>query len=212
MISLGADGRLLGSCVELEEEKKEQSAHECMDVLFQVWQLRTGKTLQGAGAPKALQEMYKSFQQLRSRYEVTREILNSDESRLTELTADKQCAECGQLFPNRSETDAARFNRHRKEHFYSSFECGCEVTWDSETGKKRHILLRHEGKVECGLCSYIGGKAGLEVVYEKRRVSLHLFVIIGSFFPLYLHSKGHMENVHREMTCEFCATKLKVGD
>lgn len=85
------------------------------------------------------------------------------------LKKERQCPDCGKIFPCVTVQDEFSFTSHRKLHFYEKYNCDCGITFDSFLQKKNHVKLVHSGGkfAKCDRCSFVGTPKAVSNHNEK---------------------------------------------
>lgn len=71
---------------------------------------------------------------------------------------DRQCPNCGKVFLwSKNSNEVIHIAKHLKECNLEHKNCGCQVTFKSPADKRRHMLLKHSGRLyfECPQCAFI---------------------------------------------------------
>ncbi|TRY67111.1 hypothetical protein TCAL_05878 [Tigriopus californicus] len=126
-------------------------------------------------------------------------------SLLSEKLPQKQCPECGQVFPHLTPAQQAKYKLHKDRHEVENFQCDCDEVFGDDTKKKRHILIKHSNGlyVQCSQCVFIGVLSELsahEIEYHRSFIC----DICGKVLPTKSSASSHYRDLHKPYQCETC--------
>ncbi len=179
MLSYARKGVVTAHCFEYDRKGKNIWIKEKMKLFFEVLLLlkNPGSFIPSLGIKSHFDRMYR----LRNEWEALQDCL-AKEARVKEMKdSSKSCPVCGKTFRWATLNEQNLFRKHRENHVFLDFKCDCEVTWNSDNGKKNHVMLVHMNEnntySKCGQCSFVGKHRSVET---------------------------HVRLVHERNTCEFC--------
>lgn len=131
------------------------------------------------------------------------------QSLLSEKLPQKQCPECGQVFPHLTPAQQAKYKLHKDRHEVENFQCDCDEVFGDDAKKKRHILIKHSNGLyaQCSQCVFIGVMSEL-LAHEKEYHRNFICDICGKVLPTKSSASCHYRDLHKPYQCASCGKEF----
>lgn len=205
-------GRVL-SCPGDDPDKESDDA---IWALFDVWCI--GQEKLRIPDSEYLRKKFNALMEPMETFRIVQEFEKEDpdgKQRETMLKKEKQCSECGKVFPCVTVQDEFKLTAHKKNHYYENFVCDCPeaASLQSLAAKRNHVKLVHsDGRyVKCDHCSYVSTEASVRTHCEREhnKTCLHSCVcetcgkVLNDSKALYMHML-----IHKQYKCKLCGVEV----
>ncbi len=183
VVTCKEDGEFLAHALSVSEDSRQKDVNDLLKTFLDIFTIheRNG-TPKHSQVPKvdSMVEEARASNKLQALYMVVQDYLRGDTNPKESILGlgRKVCETCNEEFVLHEMKDMNKYRQHKRRHFYENYDCDCGLEFGTVEERRRHIQLVHlTGYSLCTKCTFVGNKRFM---------------------------KEHMEDWHKEFTCERC--------